>query len=302
MTATNTQQLFSRAWAVTIGLPGLPGKKYTGLRITFDIDKTSYSSANKAKVEVCNLSAQSRQNYENAQATNLRSAYQLQLQAGYSGNLRTIYLGDIRTSKNRREGATIITTFELGTSEKQLLYSTLNRSYPPGTAFLTILKDLAMALNVDVGTVVGVKSETYSGSVAFVGSVKASLDQMTLKQGLRWQVQDGRLNVFPADSHLGQTAIVLSSVRIPSMGISRSGLVGVPSQNQGMVQFEALLNPSIIPGALVQIWSESIKGDFFRVNRAHFQGDSHGAKWSVACEAAPIKAIQTLTTSFTGAT
>lgn len=291
---SNTQVLFTRDWALTIGLPGQQGKRYTGLRVVFDIDKTGVGSSNKSKIEVYNLSTLSRQTYQQADAASLKNVYQLQLQAGYAGNSRTIYLGDIRTAKNRRTTDGIVTTFECGSGEKLLTNSRLDRTYPPGTKFVTILQDLAHALEADIGSVLGIQDQTYNSGVHINGAVRTSLDKLLSKQRLSWSIQDGRLQIYPIGHHNGATAVVVSNQTIPSRGVVVTGLIGVPSQNQGVTQFVSLLNPSIMPGCPVQVYSETINGDFFRVNRAHFEGDSHAEKWQVTCECTPIRAQQTL--------
>ncbi len=289
-----THALFNREWSVTIGTSGQPGKKYTGLQVVFDIEKTGFGSSNKAKIEIVNLSSLSRQQYQQPDPNKLTSSYQIELRAGYAGNPRTIFIGDIRTAKNKRNGESIVTTFECGTSEKPLMYATIDKSYPPGTKFYSVLQDLALALEVDVGAIIGIENQTYNNGLLVSGSVKTNLDKFCSKQKLVWSIQDGRLQIYPMNHHNGQTAVILSNQVIPRLGITMTGLIGVPSQNAGITQFTSLMNPSISPGTPVQIYSATINGDFFRVNKAHFQGDSHGDKWQIDCEASPIVVQQSI--------
>lgn len=284
-------QLFDRFCALTIGLPGQPGRTYQGMRVFFDIEKTGESTSNKAKIDIYNLSALSRLQYQKADPSNLKSTYQIQLVAGYQSIKRAIYIGDIRTAKNARKSSDIITTFECGTAEKQLLLAKFDKSYPPGTKYVSIVQDLAIALQVDIGPVVGIQNQVYNGSFVASGSVKSSLDILLFKQGLQWSIQDGMLQIFPKNAHNGQSAVVVSNLATPGL----TGLIGVPSQSQGITQFVSLLNPNIYPGRPVQIFSENIAGNFFRVTKAHIEGDTHdNAKWNMNCEALPIKATQTL--------
>jgi len=55
------------------------------------------------------------------------------------------------------------------------------------------------------------------------------------------------------------------------------------------VQFKALLNPLIVPGAIVKLESDNITG-FYRVNAARFAGDYRGNDWTVECTCSEIEA------------
>lgn len=290
------QYLFNRAWAFTIGLPGQPGKSYSSfsingqppspLRVVFDIDKSSASTSNKAKIEVYNFNTISRINY--------RKGYQIQLQAGYEGLVSTIYLGDIPQgpcgSISRRKGADIITAFECGTAERQLVYSHFDQSYPPGTNVVQILQDLANALEVSLGIVIGLKTQIFNAGFACTGSIKHSIDKLLKNQGVEWHIDNNSLQILPIGAHSGDTAIVLSNQTGPGQP-GLTGLVGIPSQGDGFITFDALINPKLVPGCLVQVLSETING-FFKVRRAHFKGDTHGPSWIVSCEAVTISATQ----------
>jgi hypothetical protein len=301
------KQLFNRAWAVTIGDPSEPssaklyaspqsapvptarpgakgqstiltadGKAPTGLRVSFEIDKTSASTSNKAKIDVYNFSALSRLHY--------RRGFQIQLQAGYFGAISTIFVGDIpegpKGATTKRKGADLVTTFECGETERNIVFSRFDQSYPPKTPIITIFNDLAAALDVDLGSVSGITQEYFNSGVSLSGSVKSSLDKLCSKQGLEWNIQNGHLRIYPIRKPV-DTAIVLTK---------STGLINVPSQGGQFLTFEALLNPALMPGALVQIKSTTVSG-FFKIKRSLFQGDSEGDKWQVSCEAFQIDAI-----------
>lgn len=288
-----SQHLFNRVWAVSIGLPGKLGKKYTGLRTVFDIDKTSTTSSNKAKIEVYNFNTQSRLNYQ--------KGFQIQLQAGYTGLngdtpiLETIYLGDIPQGPkgciSSRKGSSILTTFECGDAERQLVYGHFDQSYPPGTKYITVIQDLANEMNVDLGTVIGIQDQAFSTGYAATGSIASQLTKLLKNQKLEWHIQNGYLQILPLGAHNGDTAVILSNQKGPGKP-GLTGLIGVPSQGDGFITFEALLNGKLLPGAPVQIFSETING-FFKIRRSHFEGDSHGDKWQVTCEGVAINASQT---------
>ncbi len=279
ITNTSVQQhIFNRSWAVTIGPKGGEGSKYTQLRTVFDIDKNSTGSSNKAKIEIYNLQAYSRQQFQ--------KGYIIQLDAGYYGMTETLYLGDITRSESKRHGAEIVTSFECGDAERQLVYAHFDKSYPAGTKFVQVIQDAANTLNlngVSTGTVIGIQNQIFGNGFSFSGTVKSLLNKLLPKQGLEWSIQNGYLQIIPVTAHNGDTAILISN---------ETGLVGVPSQGVGFVQFQCLLNPKILPGCPVAVKSETVNG-VFKVRRAHIIGDSHSSnKWTIDCEAVRINATQ----------
>lgn len=290
--------LFNRRWAVTLTPPGsVQGTRYDALRVSFDIDKRSESASNKAKIEVYNFNAVSRGLF--------RSGTKIQLEAGYGtadGDtiMGIVYNGDIpsgpKGATNVRRGSEICTVFECGTAERNLVYSIFNKAYPPGTPITILVQDLADALAVPVGNVKGLIYKVYNQGVVLSGSVKKSLDYITRGQNLRWSVQSGALQIYPIGKSYQSQAIVLSSGAgvvpspvAPGSEIARraqqnTGLIGVPSKSDKILIFDALMNPALQPGCLVQILSAQVFG-FYTVTRAQFQGDSHGDRWQVKCEA-----------------
>ena len=100
---SSNQYLFNRAWSVSIGLSIIPGsnkpansgnsKVYASfsvdgkqppspLRVTFDIDKRNYMVANKAKIELYNLSSLSRLQYQQSDPMQPLTGYQIIFQPG----------------------------------------------------------------------------------------------------------------------------------------------------------------------------------------------------------------------------
>lgn len=270
-------KLFGRVWAVSVGLSGEVGKKYAGLRTVFEIDKTSTSSSNKAKIKLYNLNPESRKEMQ-------RKGLRIRLDAGYQGIVETLYLGEVVLGGNSsREGdRDIATLFECGDAESNLILAKFDKSYPVKTRYLQVVKDLAAALDVNIGTVIGIQEMVYNSGISFSGSVKGALDKLLKKQGLEWSIQNNYLQIIPVTAHNGDEAQVISD---------STGLIGIPTNGNDSVNFTALLNPRLMPGAPVKLESENISG-YFKVRRAKFEGDSHGDKWQVACECVPINAIQ----------
>lgn len=269
----SAQYLFDRAWSVTIGLPGEAGFKYDKLKTTFEIEKTSASYANKAKIELYNLNDQSRLNFQ-------RKGLQIRLEAGYRGLTEVLYIGDVTKTQTQRKGPDIVTLFEAGDSEKQLTTAHFNKSYPAGVTFLQIISDMVKALNVNQGPIIGIPNVKYNNGFTVSGSIKTIMDTLIPNQGLEWSIQNGYLQIIPVTAHNGDEAVFLSQ---------DTGLIGIPSQKDSGVEFISLLNPKLLPGMPVQLDSKLFKG-FYKIKKSKIEGDSHGQKWNITCEGVRINA------------
>lgn len=269
------RQLFNRAWSVTIGKPGEKGLIYRDLKVVFEVEKSSAVQANKAKIAIYNLNNDSRKKFV--------KGFIIRLDAGYEGLLETLYIGDVFKVTHERKGPDIVSTFEcLG--GKQLVSAHFDASYPAGTAAVVIIKDLARALKVNIGTVIGIQNLTYGSGFVASGSVKTVLTKILEKQKLEWSIQNGALQIIPIKNHTGESAVVLSK---------NTGMIGIPSEGTDSITVESLLNPKLVPGRVIQLISATING-FFKIRKVNLDGDTHGSKWNVKCEATPVKLTQNL--------
>lgn len=291
----NPQYLFKRAYTVEVGPPGLTtslqygtiGENPAPIRVKFDIDR-NFAGVNKSKVTLYNLAKQTRQA--------VKKGYVVRLQAGYNtagtgisnrAVLGTIFLGNVLLVNPAREGPDIALALDCLDGGSAITQTRLDKSYPPGTRMTQILQDVAESmatpqtyspLGVDAGygLIPALNDFVYARGFVAHGSCRDILNTILRPRGLRWTVQNGALNILPVTGYNGQTAIVVSS---------KTGMIGVPSSNNGYMHFTSLLNPSIAPGSLIQLVSENTAlNGFYTVNRAHYEGDSHGDDWKVSCE------------------
>lgn len=318
------QYLFRRSYSITIGQVGktpalqysnfpLPGINYTvnppsGLRVSFSVEKNSIGSANKSKVEIYNLATQSRQS--------IGKATVIRLNVGYNGLTDTLITGIVHPKglASKRSGGDIITTMEIGDGESAIMLNRLDKAYPPGTTLATVLGDLGTAMSIPVdgspvgvsaGISLGIPNITFGRGLSLTGTCRESLNMLLKNYGLTWSVQNGALSIIPLQAHHGATAIVVSSgVSANPYGPSSfslresTGLLGTPSTNGNFTEFTALLNPRLVPNALVQLKSENTAlNKFYKIMSAHYEGDTHDSKWQVKCQCVPINAVQLQTSA-----
>jgi hypothetical protein len=297
----NPGPLFGRAYVLLIGAPnqtnatqyGTQGKNPSPLRIKFDINKNLVGSANKSKIEIYNMSSQSR--------NSIKKGYLVMLKAGYQSLIDTIFIGNVLPDGigSKREGSEIVTTLECGDGEGSIVMANLDRSYGPGITPLQILKDIANAMNlpnsinpsgIGNGVVFLTNNNPFNRGFVARGPCSKTLDKLLKPMGLEWSVQNGNLNIIPITGHLGNEAIVVSA---------DTGMIGVPSQNAFVTKFSSILNPRLVPGALVQLktndsTANSSLNGFYKIREAHYKGDTHENHWGVECTCVRINAQQNL--------
>jgi hypothetical protein len=300
--SANSQYLFNRAYVLTMGAPGSTsalqygtvGANPSPLRIRFDIDKTMVGSPNKSKIEIYNLSAQTRQS--------IKKGYLVQLQAGYATNknsstnnnlMQTLFIGSVILATSTRVDADIITALECGDGESAITNARLDKSYPSGTTLAAILQDVGVALatvtgsqpqGIAAGVALGIPPQTFNNGFVARGACRDTLDILCKSQNLEWNIQNGNLNIIPITNFNGQSAIVVSS---------STGMIGVPSENINFIQFNNLLNPNLVPGSLIQLVSQNVTlNGFYKIRRSHFEGDTYDQKWQTAVEATQVQNVQ----------
>lgn len=259
--------LFGRSASLTVGVPGEQGKKFTDLRITFDIEKSIEANPNSGKISIFNLSEQSRALFEQKGATVI-------LMAGYTIP-ELIFSGDVKKPLNNRSGPDWITEIEAGDGETAYQEARIDKSYTPGTSVRQIVTDLGKQLGTSVGEIKGVTAETFVQGFVASGPVRKYLDEMTEKQGLKWSIQDNALQILPKGDSTTEEAVVLSA---------DSGLVGNPKKKDKGIEFQCLLQPKLKPGRKVIIISKTVNGTY-TVQKVRHNGDTEGGEWYSNCEA-----------------
>ena len=255
---TDTSLLYLRKVRLTIaslvGSPTLIEK----LRINFDVTKTNESNPNRSKIEVYNLSEQTRSLFEDKKT-------RLVLEAGYVNTVATIFQGNITKAYHKRDGTDIITTAELGDGDNRYRNARMDKGFPPGISADQVIKDISDELGLPISSKKGVPNFKYANGLALSSVVRNHLDMLAAKFNFEWSIQDETLQIIPRGEGTDDGIILISS---------SSGLVGSPSKVDKGVEFETLLMPTLRPGRRVQLESKFVNGIFKLRTVAHV-GDSH---------------------------
>ena len=273
-------RLWQRYIAVTIGTKGGgEAVKFDGLRIVFQVEKTSESTANTAKISVYNLSGKGRALAEKEKAIVI-------LEVGYGDSIEQLFYGDITRAYISRQGPDWVTTMECGDGSEALRSVHIDKSYAPGTDLKQVIRDVAQSIvdkgEVVMGSLLGIESDKAQGGISLSGRSKTILDELTAKQGLEWSVQDNVLQILPKDQDNGLQAVLLTP---------ETGLVGSPVKREvegGLgVEFKALIQPRLVPGRLVRIESREVDGDY-KLVEVKFAGDTHADAFYAAGKAVAL--------------
>jgi hypothetical protein len=257
-------------------------KRIDGLRIQFEIEKNSESTPNPAVIKIYNVSAITRGMFED-KGTKIR------LFAGYLGlspeaiagtgigsssTVSLLYVGDIDKVSNKLSAPDIITEIELKDGGNVYRNARLEKGYPRNVSVDQVVTEISKKLGLPISNKEGIPQKNYSKGLTLSGLVKDHLDMLGKTHGFDWSIQDETLQFTPKDKATRADAILLNP---------KTGLIGSPSRTDKGVEFQSLLQPSLLPGRRVVVESKFLKGTFVLGKVVH-SGDSHQGDFKSSCE------------------
>lgn len=260
--------LFNRSAALIIGVPGGEAKKFTDLRITFKVNKSSESTPNTAQVEIYNLNEHSRSLCEKRGSI-------VSILAGYE-TPEVLFTGDIKKVLHSKNGPTWQTSIESGDGEVAIQTSKSNQTFGPGVSIKDVIIKMGQDLGTSIGSVSGLGSGVFQNGFTASGQTSKILDDLTKKENLSWSIQNGALQIVPKGSSTNHDAVLLTP---------DTGLIGSPKKkgNMGGIEFETLIQPKIFPGRQIKLVSKGIDGVYTAFKVSH-HGDTHGNDWFTTVE------------------
>lgn len=248
------------------------------LMISFDVTKGLSSSANKATIELYNLT----ESHRNGMG---KEFDEVTLEAGYippggGGNVGIIFKGNIRDVEHKRSGPDIITTISCGDGDKALRNATTNKSYPKGTPVKTVVEDIYKELEKN-----GVKrgewkfpddmEPNFKRPYAACGSCWREMNTLGRGKGFYWSIQNGAMEIIPGDGYIGMITLINAE----------SGMIDTPTITDNGMKVATLLNPEIRPGRRVKVESTVIKMNaqdgIYRVSECTYSGDNRDGDFKV---------------------
>lgn len=275
---------FGRIVELTIGPSESVGKLIKDLRISFFVEKTDKESANKARIEIYNISDDSA--LELGKANN-----NVILRAGYEdeGGAKNLFFGQIADAVYKKESPETkleITAFDGQTNIQE---KNISVSYGPATPVQTIFNDLLSAFGLPLSNASLVLSEAYTNGYAFVGKTKDAITEVLAFAGKTWTIQNQQLTVISPGESVERTGLLLSpdtgliNTPEPLEDVEEDATKEVPKR----YRVQSLLYPQMVPGAEIKIQSSIVNG-IFRVETIEFTGDNFEGSFAAEAEVVQI--------------
>lgn len=279
--------LFGRVAKIIVGQPGGNGLQIEGLRIAFSISKTGARTPNNSNVRVWNLSRTSREIME-------PPGTRLVLYAGYEqqdGAIK-IFEGEVVFVWSSREGAEVITQFDLGEGSSAFRDTMISRSYQGASSSLNMIRDIAGDMGLGVDFADNLPSRSWQNGISFHGPARSALDRVTRPDGLSWSIQGGSIQVVRTGGPTRRRAILIAAdsgmigsperkregpreaARVRDQATGRQARVATTSQAYNGWEVDSLLMPAIVPNDTVMLQADTVNGAFVVRELRHI-GDTH---------------------------
>lgn len=283
-------RLFKREVAITVTPPATSlgffqlqttSTTISNLRVLFSVDKHLGKEPNTCEVTVFNLA-------ENSRALVQRKPLHVRVEAGYDGNVERLFVGDVTFAQSAKNVVDWETRMELGDGVRAFRRARVNRSFRRGIkrkrAVIAVIESMGLTAPQTVRDSNDLDSELAAG-LSLSGLSQRELTLLLEPHGLRWSIQDGRMQVLK-DAQVRQD--------VPLVVSQDKGMIGVPEfgspEKKGrppILSVKTLLYPSLIPGGRIELKTATINGKF-KIIRVTHTGDTHGKEWYSNIEAKSI--------------
>lgn len=218
-------------------------------RIVFQTDQADAASPNNAAIRVYNLRPETMKQIQGEYS-------EVVLQAGYvDGAFGIVFKGNVRQWRMGKEPSGTETYLDILAADGDYGFNNavVSKSIGAGSAPRERIKAIQDSMK-PYGIGDGYNGLSSTGGTLPRGKVLFGLARVAMQiearsQGATWSIQNGKINILPLDGFLPGEALVLTS---------KSGLIGRAEATEEGVKARCLINPRIVPGALIQIDNASI--------------------------------------------
>lgn len=246
-----------------------------GLRVEWDVEKTSNPDPDTAHLVIYNLNKPLRKQI--SALNNLPGRVLVQLQIGWAGITEVLFRGESwRMVPERRAGTDILTEIEAGDGMQPLdAGPSGGASYGVGFSALIALLAEQQGWRISLAAVAEIQA---AGAALAVSQFQHVADYSPVEQinlimaslRLSWGVTDGQFVVYRAG---------IRNDVVPALLTPQNGLLTWAELDDGGAEFEALTQPRTVPGQQISINDElgvPVGGGPLRVEHVTFSGSSEG--------------------------
>ena len=215
----------------------------------------------------------------------------VRIEAGYNNLFGTVFDGDIVWSYETIERSDKVTIIEAKDGERALNEARLTKSYAPKVSLKDIANDLIdtmkntgsmLVSSITTGNIKNAFTDKIDFGKVINGNSARQLTEIVSRAGFQYNIVNNTLYI-----HQGTTNEFIINLTFDT------GLIGSPKKKQIQrivnnrkirtegVEFEALLQPGLIPSQEVLIRSRFIDG-FFTIQDVTYTGSTRGASWKAS--------------------
>lgn len=280
--------LSNRIASVVIGALGSQAIELSSsnFRIVFNVEKTDGKDPNTARIDIYNLS-------ENTRNLIKKLNEFVVLNAGYvyGDGAQLLFSGDISSIIHKKTSPDIVTTISADDGKNSLTKYKISLSHSSGTSATVILNKILNTFPIGNNLEkVLYTNKKYVNGFAFAGLARDALTKVTEFLDLDWTIQNNKiiLTLFDSDDltqsmYLSEeTGMINSPERLTS---SARKAKKKSNKNKPGWRFTSLLMPQINPKNKIAAESSEIKSNsVFTVSTVSHNGDTHGSEWTTVTE------------------
>lgn len=238
------------SWSSTIQEPGL--------RMQFEIVRSTDEEPNDCKVTLYNLSKRSRAFLQQEADTVVVEAG-----VGIFGLAGSLDVANVVSTRQNNDMVTVITGGDAGAVYQS---ARINTALSPGATYRDAFDACARSMGIPLAYAPPVSEKQFPTGVTLYGWTRDVLADLTPTLGLEWSLQDNELLVLARGKARPGRALLVS----PETGLIDRVRQVVVDDTTG-VEFSVRLDARYQPGVLVQAGRDGI----YRVSRVRHAGDSY---------------------------
>lgn len=214
------------------------------LKVNFEVQKLPTGAMNTATIQIWNLSNRHRLQLQNEYTKCI-------LEYGNNSFLTVLFIGQIYNSITTKDsGVDTITTLYCGSGLNAFKNATVHKSFPAGTALRDLVGNITDELQgygITLGLFdKGLENVSESRGQVVSGAVSNVLDNLLQGTGFTWSLNDDNIEVRKLKTE-SKTDIYITPA---------NGLIGSAKRTQIGFDFTCILNPQLLPGETVGVYSE----------------------------------------------
>lgn len=247
-------------------------------RIRFDITKSVEPEKNNARVEVYNLSPNTR--------SRIQRNGLVKILAGYQNNLgyEEVGQGNVTDVSHVMNIPDIVTTIYVKDGVKATRGKNISLSFDDKASLSHVINAISSKLGISI-KYSNFENKSIKGGYSFAGNATEALDDLAKQYNFTWSIQNGLLQILSKKKRTtGKTVVYLTS---------ESGLIKSPEKKLKTTEemlaepdiwvVKSLLQPKMEAGDYVKITSKTLNGQFV-IKQLKHSADTHGEEWETEIE------------------